>query len=345
MTAGWDLATVTSDKPVSSYVVQFYYNTTSSWPSPVSSYTFGTPFTGLANSATSQISTTPTIGYYYGARVYASNVIGSNSASNDTLVQYGSAPTAATITSLTSNTNSITVTWTVNNTADRVASSYNISDGVNATSNTVSYSYSSPSYSFEMTETTSATYTFTVISVNAINSTNSATTNISWAPLSYAPTSPSIGTVSASGATASWTVPNGPGYSPSSYTVLIYEDSTSSVSTSSTLFATKPNQTSGSSISFSATSVNYYAIVVVAVYTGIISTSMQYILPPTFNSVSASWFYGTTQSGTPSFNPSSSAPTQIDFNFVAGDGSINTANNLKIIFNGAGGVQNYYAWF
>jgi hypothetical protein len=336
VTAAWTLATVTSDKPVSSYLVQFYYNTTSTWPSPLSSYTFGTLFTGLASSATSQNSTTPTIGNYYGAIVYSSNVIGSNSASNATLVQYGSAPSQPSIASLTSNTNSITVTWSVIDTTDTVASSYNVLDGINTASNAVAYSYSAPYYSFTMAETTSANYIFKVASVNAIGTTYSPVYNLTWSPTNpYAATSVTITSITGSGATTTWTAPTTG--TPSSYTLLFYQ--------ATSLVKTNLNASSGTYYPYAFTNNTNYTALVVTLYNASVSASVLYSPPPTFTVTSKSIFDGSSSQGyTASVTPSLSAATSITFYFYAGDSSINTGNNSIIMnFNGKSSVTLSYS--
>jgi len=89
-----------------------------------------------------------------------------------------------------------------------------------------------------------------------------------------------LSSVSASGATVTWSSLN----TPLSYTVKIYQDSSSSVTTSSTLLLTQTYATSGSSVSFSGTSGYYVAATVTAVYSGgsytsIISSSVQIVSP------------------------------------------------------------------
>ena len=67
-----------------------------------------------------------------------------------------------------------------------------------------------------------------------------------------------------------WTAPSS---SPISYTVRIYENSTSTVTTSSTLLLTKTSATSGYSISYSGTNGYWLAVTVTAVYSGSSYTS------------------------------------------------------------------------
>ena len=85
-------------------------------------------------------------------------------------------------------------------------------------------------------------------------------------PIQTAPTSINIsGTPTISSAAVTWTAALG---SPISYTVKIYQNSTSTVTTSSTLLVTQTSATSGSSISYSGTYSYYIAAVVTSIYSG-----------------------------------------------------------------------------
>jgi len=276
--------TWTGDPIATSFIVTIYSSSSSSMTSP-------TQVTQSTVSGSGQaISSTAINSLYYGATVQARN---QNGASRVTDISTGSLYTAPPVapTSITTGTVSAsgaTITWS----GGSGATSYTVQIYSSASSNMSSRSTVSQSPSSSTSVTSPQAFTFTatgglyyaaiVTAINAGGSTASAiSTGIYFSSVPVAPTTVTLSSLSAGGASVTWSGGSG----ATSYTCQIYYSSSSDMSSRSTATQSPSSSTSvssGQSFSFSAQDSLYYAAIVTAVSSGgssssSISTGVQFV--------------------------------------------------------------------